>query len=262
MREQSLSGDGAGVQFEQDDGTSLETRILDAHEVASGRLGKRFLPLDQMDQIFTYEAILLELQINFPNRTKESLQNLAHQIHDEVEVQDSSPTTRKKIFGTLVRINKTTWINHFIDEGLYDCDLPFYFPNSNEPHELVTRITKEGQEVPVHCFTVPRWKSLDRELFQQYQWEFQAPFFEVTPANGHGRRPIHYSLGDHAILPFIQNFEGERLGDMISAGYSEVWRVRIHPAHHSHPSVCTPPQSRQSRSQRKPMANATFVNIE
>lgn len=201
-----------------------------------------------MDQIFTYQAILKELQTHYPNRTEEGLQCLAHQIYDEVKLPDSDLTTRRKIFGTLVRINKTATIIHFIDEGLYDSDLPFYFPSSNEQHEPVIRITKQGKKVPVNCFTVPRWRSFDRELFQQYQWEFQAPFFQVTPTNGHGRQPRHYPLGDHAILPFIEDYEGDRLGDMISAGYSEVWRVRIHPAHHSHPSVCPDPTIVSSNS--------------
>lgn len=224
LREQSLSGDDAGLQLEMDDGTSLETRILDALEFSSGR--RKFLPFDQMDQIFTYEAILKELQPYYPDRTEEDLHILAHQVHDDVELPDSSLTTRRKIFGTLVRINKTASIIHFIDEGLYDSDLPFYFPNVNEQHEPVIRRTRQGQDVPVNCFTVPRWRSLERELFEQYQWEFQAPFFQVTPVNGQRRRPLHYSLGDHAVLPFIEDFKGERLGDMISAGYSEVWRVR------------------------------------
>lgn len=263
LREQSLSGDDAGLQLEQDDRTSLEARILDAHEISSGRLGKKFLPFDKMDQIFTYQAILEELQTHYPNRTEEGLQCLAHQIYDEVELPDSNLTTRRKIFGTLVRINKTATIAHFIDEGLYDSDLPFYFPNSNEQHEPVIRRTKQGQEVPVNCFTVPLWRTIERELFEQYQWEFQAPFFQVTPNNGQSRRPLHYSLGYHTILPYVEDFEGESKGDMISAGYSEVWRVRIHPAHHSHPSVRLDLiLFHPTHYQRRPMANATRANLE
>lgn len=190
-----------------------------------------------MDKIFTYEAILKELHTHHLDLTEEGLQCLAHKVYDEVKLPDSSLTTRRKIFGTLVRINKAAWITNFISEGLYDSDLPFYFPNSNEQHEPVMRRTRKGHSVPVHCFTVPRWKPFERESFEQYQWEFQAPFFEVTPTNGQRRRPLHYELGYNSILPFTEDFEGEGMGDMISAGYSEVWRVRIHPAHHSHPSV-------------------------
>lgn len=237
LREQSLSGDESALQPETNHEINLESRILDALEVSSGRLGRKFLPFDQMDKIFTFEAILKELQAHCPSRTGEGLQFLAHQIHDEVKPPNSSLTTRRKIFGTLVRINKTACIIHFIEEGLYDSDLPFYFPSSTEQHEPVIRRTRQGQNIPVRCFTVPRWKPFERESFEQYQWEFQAPFFQVTPTNGTRRRPLHYPLGDNAVLPFIEDFEGEGMGDMISAGYSEVWRVRIHPAHHSHPSV-------------------------
>lgn len=187
-----------------------------------------------MDKIFTYEAILEELQTHFRDETQANLIHLAHQVYDEVDLSDSSLTTRRKIFGTLVRIDKAAWITHFIDEGLYDSDLPFYFSNSNEPYESVTRTTKEGHSVPIHF---PRWKHFEREAFEQWQWEFQAPFFQVTATNGQRKRPLHYSLGHNTILPFTEDFEGDGMGDMISAGYSEVWRVRIHPSHHSHPSV-------------------------
>lgn len=235
--EQSLSGDDPALHLGTDCAASLESRILDALEVSSGRTGRKFLPFNQMDKIFTYEAILDELQTHYPDLTEGDLQCLAHKIYDEITLPDSSLTTRRKIFATLVRINKAAWITHFIREGLYDSDLPFFFPNYNEQHEPVTRRTRQGQRVPIYCFTVPRWTPFERELFEQYQWEFQAPFFQVTPTNGQRRRPLHYELGDNSILPFTEDFEGEGIGDMISAGYSEVWRVRIHPAHHSHPSV-------------------------
>lgn len=222
------------LQIETEDGSSLENKILAALEVSSERQGRKFLPFNQMDKIFTYEAILEELQTHFRDGTQEHTQHLAHEVYDEVELPESSLTTRRKIFGTLVRINKEAWITHFIDEGLYDSDLPFYFPHSNEQHEPVTRRTKQGLKIPI---SFPRSKHFERESFEQYQWEFQAPFFQVTPTNGQRRRPLHYSLGDNTVLPFTEDFEGEGMGDMISAGSSEVWRVRIHPAHHSHPSV-------------------------
>lgn len=263
LQEQSSTCDDSALQLETEDGSRLENEILAALEVSSERQGRKFLPFDQMDKIFTYEAILEELQTQFRDGTQEHIRCLAHEVYDAVELPDSKLTTRRKIFGTLVRINKAAWITHFIDEGLHDSDLPFFFPNSNEPHEPVIRKTKQGHTVPVRCFTVPRWKPLERELFEQYQWQFQAPFFQVTPTNGQRKRPLHYALGDNSILPFTEDFEGEGMGDMISAGYSEVWRVRIHPAHHSHPSVsmlhviCS-----KFHCQLRTMANPTRANSE
>ncbi|KAH8788977.1 kinase-like domain-containing protein [Diaporthe sp. PMI_573] len=239
-REQSSSCDDTTLEPETEDGTSLENRILGALEVSSGRHGRRFLPFSRMENILTYDAILKELQIHYQDWTPEDLQSLAHEIFDEIKLPDSNLTTRRKIFGTLVRINKAAWITQFIEEGLCDSDLPFYFPSSNEPYQSVVRITNEGNRVSIQCFTVPRWKPLERELFEQYQWEFQAPFFQVTPTKGQRKRPIHYALRDNSILPFTEDFEGEGTGSMYSGGYSEVWRVRIHPAHHSHPSSDNP----------------------
>lgn len=234
LQDASPSCGDTAIQIDTEDGSRLENKILAALEVSAERLGRRFLPFNQMDKIFTYEAVFEELQTHFRDATPEEVSLLAHQVCDEFKQADSSLTTRRKIFGTLVRINKAEWITHFINEGLFDSDLPFYFPNSNEQQEPVTRMTKKGQRIPIKF---PRWRYFERESFEQRQWEFLAPFFEVTPTNGKRWRPLDYFLGDNTILPFTEDFEGESMGDMISAGYSEVWRVRIHPSHHSHPSV-------------------------
>lgn len=239
-RAQWSLGDSPSLEIELEDKTNLEDKILRALEISSERNGRKFLPFNQMDNIFTYEAILKELHTNFPDWRPADLQNIAHKIYDVVELPDSSLTTRRKIFGTLVRINKAAWVIHFIDEGLCDSDLPFYFPNSNEQHAPVTRWTNDGLPVPIKCFTTPRWKPFERESFGQYQWEFQAPFFQVAPTDGQRKRPLHYRLAYNSILPFIEESEGEGMAAMVSGGYSEVWRVRIHPDNHSHPSSVNP----------------------
>lgn len=239
-REQSLSGEDRPLEIGTEDGSQLENKILAALKASTERHGRRFLPFNQMDKIFTFEAILEELQTQFRGGTQADLTRLAHQVHDEIDLPGSSLTTRRKIFGTLVRINKVAWITHFVDEDLYDSDLPFSFPSSNEHHEPVTRRSKKGNG---EAIPFPRCKQIERESFEQCQWEFQAPFFKVSPTKGQRRRPPHYSLSNKTILPFTEDFEGEGMGDMISAGYSEVWRVRIHRSHHNHPSVShDPPQ--------------------
>lgn len=221
---------------------SFESRIRGALQVSSGIQKRRFLPFDKFDQIFTYNSVLEELRTHYKDETQEQLHALARQVFDEVELPKTGYTSRRKIFATLVRIDKAAEITHFIKEGLYDSDLPFYFPSAYEDHKPVYRRTERGEEIPIHCFMVPRWRPFDRETFAQYQWEFQAPFFIVTPTNGRRGRPRHYPLENDTILPFIEDYEGEGRGDMISAGSSEVWRVRIHRAHHSHPSVRHGPQ--------------------
>lgn len=236
MQERSSSYDKRSLELETEDETNLEGRIVGALEVSSGRNGRKFLPFNRMDHIFTYDAILKELKIHYGDWTSECLQTLAHDIYDVVE-SGSKLKSRRKIFGTLVRITKTACITQFIDEGLFDSDLPFYFPSSVEPYQPVTRAPNGGDRRPIQCFTIPRWKTLERELFEQYQWEFQAPFFEVPPTKGQRKRPIHYALRDNSVLPFTEDTEGEEPGAMYSGGYSEVWRVRIHPTHHSHTSV-------------------------
>jgi hypothetical protein len=57
----------------------------------------------------------------------------------------------------------------------------------------------------------------------RWQWSVQAPEF-VQVAD----EIPHLELSDNIILPFTNDFrkDGFRTG-----GYSEVWSVRIHPAH-------------------------------
>ncbi|KAF3765541.1 kinase-like protein, partial [Cryphonectria parasitica EP155] len=147
---------------------------------------------------------------------------------------------RKRIFATLVLINQVVAIGDFIQEGLYDMHLPFYLPDQKlDLHGDVYRLSnpeEDNTKIPIPLFS--GWKSLERENFEKYQWQFLAPFFDVM--SGENSRPLHYVLEDSRILPFIEDLEGKGPEPVISGGYSEVWRVKIHPAHHSNSSQTNP----------------------
>lgn len=219
---------------------NLGDKIISALESSQSTSGdrKKFLPSDQIDAIFTLEAVQEELQRHFKDseRSSDDLRSLAHRICDPAEVSTGCESTRKIIFATLVRIEEAPRIVQFIAEGLYDCHLPFRFPSVQSEDGLAYRQAgpDEGQ-VPIQLFS--QWGPFDRESFEQYQWEFQAPFFKLDSDEQH-RRPLHYEFPENAILPFMEDHEGEGLDLMqISGGFSDVWRIKIHQAHHNYPSV-------------------------
>lgn len=219
--------------------SSLETQIRASLQSSSGKSRDVFLPIDKLDKIITWQSVYTELvRVLQHERSQNDLQKLTHEVWDEVKVPESPLTTRRKVFATLVCINKASCITYFIDEDLYDCHLPFHFASSRHPGAHVYRNSRQGAEIRLHCFSRMGWTVVEQENFQRYQWDFQAPYFEII-SDGKRTQPLHYALDDRTVLPFIEDSEEDGLGgpSMTSGGYSDVWRVRIHPAHHSHPSV-------------------------
>jgi hypothetical protein len=67
------------------------------------------------------------------------------------------------------------------------------------------------------------WKPKYRENFDRVQWWMISPVFEEGE---------HYYLDEKAVLPFVPLDANEESLGTQQGGYSEVYPVRIHPAHH------------------------------
>jgi hypothetical protein len=61
--------------------------------------------------------------------------------------------------------------------------------------------------------------------FDRIQWVFQAPHFHKQPDE-----IPHFDLDDNCVMPFVEDHE-ENPKFRRAGGYSELWPVRIHPAH-------------------------------
>lgn len=200
---------------------------------------EKFLPVDELHKIITFDTVYAELfRVLGHVKCQDDLKSISYNICDETKFPKSPSTSRKKLFATLVCINKAACISDFIHENIYDCHLPFYFTNSHQQDAYVYRKAKNGDEARVQCFETMSWSILDCENFQKYQWGFLAPYLEII-SNGKRKRPRHYDFDDGQVLPFVEDSRKQSSEEpsMFSGGYSDVWRVRIHPAHHSHPSV-------------------------
>ncbi|KAK0613669.1 kinase-like domain-containing protein [Immersiella caudata] len=145
----------------------------------------------------------------------------------------SSPTTPKKsyfkIFAILVLIGWPTQIQHFVEEGVCDADLPLV--RVKTPHMSLTPWElrrKEALDTPLQCFKTDSLSGLWRRhvtvrSFESTQWQFLAPFF----CQDDKERPYHFELPKRAILPFTSS---KRLP--LTSGFGIVFKVEIHPDHH------------------------------
>lgn len=201
---------------------------------------EQFLPSNELDRIITFDTVYTELvRVLGREKSQDDLEKISHGIFDEVKCPESASTSRRKLFATLVCINKAACIVDFIHENLYDCHLPFHFPpDSHRQGTHVYRKMENDDEARVHCFSKMGWSILECENFAKYQWGFLAPYLEII-SDGKRKRPLHYIFYDGQVLPYVEDSSKENSGEasMFSGGYSDVWRVQIHSAHHSHPSV-------------------------
>ena len=141
------------------------------------------------------------------------------------EYAESICSNSRKVFAILVGIGKSKSICAFVRENIADKDLPlvrFY----SEPHISTRRNghpytlrTKGSPEKAIEAMA--DWSDRDIRNFCREQWWVLAPVFDEMK---------HYELDDSCVLPFIEDHEGEH-DQTKSGGYSQVWGVRIHPAH-------------------------------
>ena len=71
--------------------------------------------------------------------------------------------------------------------------------------------------------TISQWRREYIVDIERVQWFFRAPVFEFNLKDVQ-----HYEFYDSEVLPFIEDEENETTKH---GGYSEVWKIKIHPAH-------------------------------
>ncbi|CAM1510685.1 Fc.00g010200.m01.CDS01 [Cosmosporella sp. VM-42] len=189
-----------------------------------------FLPITEIESILIKDRVSQEvakLKLVRPHQ----LPKTTSEILDTKEVTISTEavrfTSRKKIFAILVLVGKVDAIRDFIDEGIYDSDLPFDY--SREPNTTggrregrrLKRITETGEMQPINLFT--KWKHEDVDAFEGQQWKVDVVIFRTC--EGNSRQPPDFKLKGKSILPFTEAVELGR------GGFSAVHRVKIHRGH-------------------------------
>lgn len=142
----------------------------------------------------------------------------------------SGHTTRRlKIFAILALLDKSNAIVDFIKQDVYDVHLPFEerrLPNGQSQLFRNPQIEWKGPQEPI---ALPDgWTQIDAENFGSRQYQVCVPFFNLSTDDSTSK-VSHYNLCKQSILPFIEDDEANPgIG-----GFGEVWRVRLHPAHHN-----------------------------
>lgn len=213
--------------IEKDLGQAIRARF---QQSANGREEKTFLPIDALEKTIIQASIRRELHNTLPHPPAERLEGLIAQIWEATTAPFSKAprktTSRRKIFAILALLEKTGDILGFIKENIYDNDLPFILKDGPQPG--TRRLVRKGSDIELLGIAPFRdWSAHQLEAFDNFQWMFLAPYFRLSTKEK--PKINHYVLENRSILPFIEDN-----GDKREGGFSDVWKVKIHPAHHNY----------------------------
>jgi hypothetical protein len=190
-----------------------------------------FIPIDVLDRLLTRRNIRQELRKICPDMEEQRREVYINAIC----------STSKKLFAILLctsSAGNVRFICDFIDEGVNDADLPLtrVYPNGGTLSSHNRRMYTLARADHRSCMLLDhsscginlfsKWHRMEIQNLCRDQWLALAPVFESVPGN----IPPHLSLDDAVVLPYIQDWELD-VTRIKPGGYSEVWPVRIHPAH-------------------------------
>ncbi|KAI1778970.1 kinase-like domain-containing protein [Hypoxylon cercidicola] len=169
---------------------------------------KDYLTIDAFEAIFNIETIKSLVKETHPKNTKSMWQKMVAQI---VGIRPNEGYRR--ILGVLVLMDRASYIDGFIREGITDSDLPIRRGSHNDK-EFVTH---KGAHT-----LFKSWHRNDIELFYVYQGKVFIPFFDIQED-----KLCSYQFSDDIRLPWKEYTEKR------SGGNGLVHQVQIHPKHHN-----------------------------
>lgn len=199
---------------------------------------KGFFPRALLSTLVTEEFVFQELSSHLNNTHNQSqIQTYAKRICEELPLPKEDDDNRppkiqsfKKIFAILVLIEKTPSISKFLEENVNDLHLPLVkVPKGKNGSRFELRLS-HMQEKPLECFR--NWTQFSIRAFEENQWTTIAPFFY----KGSNKEVKHFPLSDSVMLPFTSDSRRDKTNEFpteIEGGYSRVFKVDIHPDHHS-----------------------------
>ncbi|KAH4034910.1 hypothetical protein HBI56_030280 [Parastagonospora nodorum] len=208
---------------------ALQTSLRHCTVVAAGPTQPLFLPLSELENLVTERNVRQELKRSGLTGGLDKI--LLDVLRPQKPQTDTDiTTTRRKIFAILCLMDRSKDIRAFIEEEIFDADLPFEFKSGRR----VLRSLKKGQPgVAIRLFTHSNiWDYPSLDLFEDYQKRFMAPYFKLKT-----RKLRPYILHRCVILPFLGiEAKNGAYSVEIETLYSVVSRVEIHPAHHDYQS--------------------------
>jgi hypothetical protein len=166
------------------------------------------IPRSALEELITIPHVTADIQARDPDI-------------DEAEAAKYAEVVCKcasRLYATLAYTKKGADIKGLLNEGVTDDDLPFVRKANEKTKFALNR--KNGGAIE----TLDSWTSKHLRKFDQHQWWMSAPVFKLNEEL--------YELDDKTILPFVVFEAPEGIETKKQGGYSEVYPVRIHPAHH------------------------------
>ncbi|POS77788.1 protein kinase [Diaporthe helianthi] len=185
-------------------GQSLRDKINNA--LVRGHDGCLFMPEDTLRTVLSQHAVHTELISQFPHLPAQDVQKMATSI-----TASRQGLRLLRVFGLLVLLGKVESITVFL--------------------------AKDHLTLPLVDFTDPclnNWTQTDIEALERTQWRFISPVF----TNVTKQQDDYVDLGEKTILPFIESWENKKQNHY-KGGNSEVWKVKIHDAHHNFKNLQT-----------------------
>lgn len=183
---------------------SLKDKINNA--LVRGDGGRLFIPDDAFKTILSQQAVHGELISSFPDLPAQEVQKMATSI-----TASGQDLRLLRVFGVLVLLDKVERVVDFLAQE--DLTLPLL-------------------EFTSPCFS--SWTQTDINAFERMQWRFFSPvFYDMAK-----QEDDYVDLGDKTILPYIESWENQKQNHY-KGGNSEVWKVKIHDAHHNFQNLQT-----------------------
>jgi hypothetical protein len=173
-----------------------------------------FLPADAQDRLIIAPKVAEEFERLFPNLA----------LGERSAYVSRTCSSARKLFAILLGIDKGESILDILSDGITDEDLPLVkhpkrSANASYTTPYFTLRAKRRIDRPIQTIDNWNWRTSIRQFYCE-QWWLKAPVFDTL-----GK---HYELEDDCVLPFVEDKEDINVN---SGGYSDVWGVRIHPAH-------------------------------
>ena len=190
---------------------------------------RHFIPINKIYELVNEENVQKELESEYPTLARRDLENYTKLIC----------ASSRKLFAILICGSPQDYdtIRPILDENITDADLPFEriatketdHPNSyNHSYTLgIHRYCKRDNHEGCTIRALSSWQPLDIAELGGRQYSFLAPVFNSGP----GEIAL-LDLNTGSIMPFTEDLETDTRYHK-TGGYSEVWPVRIHPAHHN-----------------------------
>jgi serine/threonine protein kinase len=164
------------------------------------------VPKDVQEDLITESTIAKDIQAHTTHITEKEAEEYAKKACQ----------CARCLYATLAYIKHGADICALLNEGITDDNLPLVRKPNDRNASLYLR---SGNLVEA----TKSWKPKHRENFDRVQWWMNAPVFNYGE---------HYPLDEKTVLPFIPLDSSDASLGKKQGGYSEVYPVCIHPAHH------------------------------